>query len=109
MVLKNWRAARTAERNTARAAAHRAARAEASPAAPLAPANPYRTAAQQQQVDRIKAQTWRRRDTRLQALAPPSREEADALVAQFLARRSVTVCPPAGEVQEPHNGGVGWR
>jgi hypothetical protein len=45
----------------------------------------------------------------LQALAPPSREEADALVAQFLARRSVTVCPPAGEVQEPHNSGVGWR
>jgi len=109
LVLKNWRAARTAERNTARAAAHRAARAEASPAASLAPANPYRTAAQQQQVDRIKAQTWRRRDTRLQALAPPSREEADALVAQFLARRSVTVCPPAGEVQEPHNSGVGWR
>lgn len=78
-------------------------------AAPLAPPNPYRTAAQQQQVDRIKAQTWRRQDARLQALGPPSREEADALVAQFLARRSVTVCPPAAEVQEPHNSGVGWR
>jgi hypothetical protein len=78
-------------------------------AAPLAPPNPYRTAAQQQQVDRIKAQTWHRRDARLQALAPPTREEADALVAQFLARRSVTVCPPAAEVQQPHNSGVGWR
>lgn len=109
LTLKNWRAARTGERNAARAAANRAAKRPADPIPPPAPANPYRTAAQQQQVDRIKAQTWRRRDARLQALGAPTQAEADALVAQFLARRSVTVCPPAAEVAVPTNGGIGWR
>jgi hypothetical protein len=78
-------------------------------AAQLAPPNPKRTRAQQRQANLIKSREWRRRDTRLQALPAPSRDEADALVAQFLARRSVTVCPPAAEVQQPHNSGVGWR
>ncbi len=78
-------------------------------AAPLAPPNPKRTRAQQRQANLIKSREWRRCDTRLQALGRPSREEANALVAQFLARRSVTVCPPAADVQEPHNSGVGWR
>jgi hypothetical protein len=78
-------------------------------AAPLAPPNRKRTRAQQRQANLIKSREWRRCDTRLQALPAPSRDEANALVAQFLARRSVTVCPPAAEVQHPHNSGVGWR
>jgi hypothetical protein len=110
MALKNWRAARAAERNAVQAAERRKAKPAKPPAAaPLAPPNPKRTRAQQRQANLIKSREWRRRDTRLQALPAPSRDEADALVAQFLARRSVTVCPPAAEVQEPHNSGVGWR
>ena len=39
---------------------------------------------------------------------PPTREEADRAVAEFLARHSITVCP-SPVVEGPNNFGVGFR
>lgn len=39
---------------------------------------------------------------------PPSREEAERAVAEFLAKRSITVCP-SPVVEGPNNFGVGFR
>lgn len=104
LTLKNWRAANAARQRAAQTARRQA---EQIPAAP-APANPRLSAAQQDNVRRVKAGWWKG-DPRLRLLPPPSRDEADALVRDFLARRGATICPPAGEVIIPGNSGVGWR
>jgi hypothetical protein len=67
--------------------------------------NPFLTAGQQANVDAVKARFWIYART---YLPPPTREEADRLVAEFIERRNVTVCPPA-VVVEPSNAGVKWR
>ena len=70
-----------------------------------APPNPYRTAAQNANIERFGKQTWSGK----RALLPPvTDDEAARLVAEFLARSSVTVCPAAAPVTEPINAGLGW-
>ena len=71
-------------------------------------ANPKLTAGQQQQVDAMKARMWAA-SSRLRALPPPDEAEAARLIAEHIARRGVTVCPPAVIPETPMNGGVWWR
>ena len=72
--------------------------------------NPFLSAAQQASVDRHKERCWASASNRrLAEMGPPTRDEADRLVAEFIARRGVTVCPPAAPVLEPINSGARWR
>jgi transcriptional regulator with XRE-family HTH domain len=68
--------------------------------------NPMLTPAQQAQVDRHKAAHWR--PAALKGLPPVTRDEADALVREWLARNKPTVCAPA-VVVEPSNAGARWK
>lgn len=69
--------------------------------------NPKMTAAQQANVDRVKAKFWHPANNALAALPQPTRAEADALVAAFIAARGVTVCPP--KAAAPINNGEGFE
>ena len=83
----------------------KAADVRAEPAGP----NPRLSAAQQAQVDRMRNRFWVRTRADLMALPPPTRDEADALVQQFLARGGkVTVSEPAAPVVVPCNAGASW-
>lgn len=79
---------------------------EPEPRAPLYN-NPFLTPAQRANVDVQRGVLGRRFNSK-KNLPPPTREEADRAVAEFLARRSVTVCPPAARIETPCNAGVMW-
>jgi hypothetical protein len=65
---------------------------DTSPHAEVAPPNMRLSEAQRAHVDQQKRAQWMA--NRQPLLPPPSDDEAAAAVAAFLARRSVTVCPP---------------
>lgn len=69
--------------------------------------NPFLTPAQQENVSSHKKRMWG--NPTLRALPPPDAEEAARLVAEFIARRGVTVCPPAAEIVVPTNAGFPFR
>jgi hypothetical protein len=94
-----------AESNRRRAGEKRGPRA-AEPMAERRVRNPMLTPAQQAQVDRHKAAHWR--PAALKGLPPVTRDEADALVREWLARNKPTVCAPA-VVVEPSNAGARWK
>lgn len=70
--------------------------------------NPFLTPLQQQQVDRHKARMWGH-NPKLARLPPVTDDEAARLVADHIARRGVTQCPPAAEREIPNNAGAPWR
>lgn len=95
----------------ARAAAKRAKRkAEREARARIAPPNPRLTAAQNANIARGKniIRAMYNAMGRGKDLAPISREEADRLVAEHIARHGVTKCPPAMSPEKPINAGLGW-
>lgn len=63
------------------------------------------TEAQQQQIVAQKRRMW----SGATRLPPVTEEEAARLIAEHIAKRGVTVCPPAAPVEKPINGGAGWR
>ena len=72
--------------------------------------NPMLTQAQQDLVDSIKRRNWKLRDARLMAMPEPTREEADSLVAAFLARGGqIKVCEPAATLDTASNPLAPWR
>lgn len=66
--------------------------------------------AQQANVDAVKGRMWEAtRNDALRTLPKPSRDEAAALVAAYLARGgTVTVCPPPASLTAPTNAGAGF-
>jgi hypothetical protein len=61
-----------------------------------APPNPHRTPAQQQNIERHKRLISA--SFGVARLPPPTREEADALIAAHIARHGITQCPPAARI-----------
>jgi hypothetical protein len=70
--------------------------------------NPKLSLAQQRVADAMKESTWQRVDRRLLALPRVTEDEAARLIADHIARRGITQCPPPVEMLEPVNYGVGW-
>jgi ribosomal protein L12E/L44/L45/RPP1/RPP2 len=95
-----------AEANRKRAAEARAAK--QAEMAQRAPTNPFRSAAQNEQIERHKNRMWGH-NPKLAKLPPVTDDEAERLVRDFMARRGVTVCQPAAPMLEPINAGLGWR
>jgi hypothetical protein len=84
---------RAAANRTAAAAARKPPR---EPTAPRRDRNPRLSDAQQAMVDGIKERSWHSRQC--SAIPPPSREEADALIAAHIAQHGITQCPPAARI-----------
>ena len=63
------------------------------------------TEAQQQNIQAAKRRMWRGKCS----LPPVTDAEAERLVAEFLATRGATLCPPAAAVDVPMNAGARWR
>lgn len=65
------------------------------------------TEAQYDAADALRKRIWG--NPILASMPPVTDEEAERLVAEFLARKAVTVCPPAATPQLPFNAGQYWR
>lgn len=76
------------------------------PHPPRSANNPFLTPAQQANVDTQRARTFKQ--AMRVKLPPPTREEADRAIAEFLARRPITVCASV-RVDIPSNFGERWR
>jgi len=68
--------------------------------------NQFRTKRQQDAIATHRERMWTPSRLKLPPVAP---DEAARLVADFIARRGVTECPPAAPVVTPCNAGMKWR
>lgn len=66
------------------------------------------TPAQREATDRFRQVSWTIACNKLRVMPPPSREEADRLVAEAIAAGRITICPPAASPEKPMNAGQGW-